>query len=100
MSTFAVRTKNLSVTFGEFKAVNQISFEVSTGEIFGFLGANGAGKTTTIRVLCGLLTPTSGLAEICGIQLRPDSVSDTNVQIKQSGLYVSEVHTLRRSDRG
>jgi ABC-2 type transport system ATP-binding protein len=55
-----VSVSNLRVIFGNFYAVRDVSFSVRNGEIFGFLGANGAGKTTTIRVLCGLLTPTSG----------------------------------------
>ncbi|MEI6805248.1 MAG: ABC transporter ATP-binding protein [Myxococcaceae bacterium] len=58
--SYAVDVKDLTVQFGDFFAVNHVSFQVAKGEIFGFLGANGAGKTTTIRVLCGLLTPTSG----------------------------------------
>ncbi|HTC19608.1 MAG TPA: ATP-binding cassette domain-containing protein, partial [bacterium] len=57
---YSVEVKNLTVKFGAFTAVDNISFAVNQGEIFGFLGANGAGKTTTIRVLCGLLIPTSG----------------------------------------
>lgn len=60
----AVNIDNLSVKFGDFLAVDHISFQVKKGEIFGFLGANGAGKTTTIRVLCGLLTPTSGTVSV------------------------------------
>lgn len=63
----AVQVRNLTVKFGEFKAVNDISFEVGTGEIFGFLGANGAGKTTTIRVLCGLLKPTEGFVRVAEV---------------------------------
>src|SRR5271169_2479937 len=55
MNDLAVEVSNLSVRFGDFVAVDRISFSVRRGEIFGFLGANGAGKTTTIRVLCGLL---------------------------------------------
>jgi ABC-2 type transport system ATP-binding protein len=58
--------ENLCRNFRDFIAVDDISFEVKKGEIFGFLGANGAGKTTTIRMLCGLLKPTSGHAEIMG----------------------------------
>lgn len=65
-SSCAVKVENLSVQFGDFFAVNNISFEVKKGEIFGFLGANGAGKTTTIRILCGLLTPTSGEVTVPG----------------------------------
>ena len=60
MSKYAVDVKGLTVQFGDFKAVDDVSFKVDRGEIFGFLGANGAGKTTTIRVLCGLLEPTAG----------------------------------------
>lgn len=63
----AVNVSELTVKFGDFTAVNNISFAVKKGEIFGFLGANGAGKTTTIRVLCGLLIPTAGKVEISGI---------------------------------
>ena len=61
-----VEVQNLTVKFGDFIAVNDVSFSVGAGEIFGFLGANGAGKTTTIRVLCGLLRPTSGNVKIAG----------------------------------
>ena len=69
----AVVVNNLSRYFGSFKAVDTISFEVKTGEIFGFLGANGAGKTTTIRILCGLLMPTSGTAVVSGYDVATDS---------------------------
>lgn len=64
-----MKVKNLTVQFGAFKAVDQISFQVQSGEIFGFLGANGAGKTTTIRVLCGLLNPTGGEVLVSGHDL-------------------------------
>lgn len=62
----SVEVSGLTVKFGDFTAVDNISFSVNKGEIFGFLGANGAGKTTTIRVLCGLLIPTSGNVKIAG----------------------------------
>lgn len=62
--------ENLTKAFGRFKAVNQISFEVEKGEIFGFLGANGAGKTTAMRMLCGLSIPTSGKAFVAGYDIR------------------------------
>jgi ABC-2 type transport system ATP-binding protein len=65
----AVEVENLSRRFGAFKAVDNISFSVKKGEIFGFLGANGAGKTTTIRMLCGLLLPTSGSARVSGFDV-------------------------------
>lgn len=64
-----VDVKQLSRFFGDFAAVDRISFQVGKGEIFGFLGANGAGKTTTIRMLCGLLMPTSGIAKILDYDL-------------------------------
>src|SRR5206468_9563486 len=61
-----IKADKLTKRFGDFTAVDQISFEVNRGEIFGFLGANGAGKTTTMRMLCGLVHPTSGGASIDG----------------------------------
>jgi len=68
----AVRVDDLTKRFGSFVAVDRVSFRVEPGEIFGFLGSNGAGKTTTIRVLCGLLPPTSGAAEVLGIDVAKD----------------------------
>ena len=72
----SVSAKNLQKKFGDFTAVNSISFEVEKGEVYGFLGANGAGKTTTIRMLCGLLEPTLGDALVAGysIKTQPDEV--------------------------
>jgi ABC-2 type transport system ATP-binding protein len=77
---FSIEVQNLSKKFGKFTAVDSISFNVKKGEIFGFLGANGAGKTTTIRMLCGILAPTSGDAIVGGfgimkklIKLKPGS---------------------------
>ncbi|MGX5820640.1 ABC transporter ATP-binding protein [Chitinophaga lutea] len=69
MSDKAIQTRNLTRRFGNFVAVNAISFEVDKGEIFGFLGANGAGKTTAMRMLCGLLKPTSGEAKVAGYDI-------------------------------
>ncbi|EKD27948.1 MAG: hypothetical protein ACD_79C00488G0004 [uncultured bacterium] len=66
---FSVEVKNLSKNFGNFTAVDNISFEVSKGEIFGFLGANGAGKTTTIRMLTGLLKPSNGTGHVAGFDI-------------------------------
>lgn len=65
----AIVVKSLSKHFGNFKAVDNISFTVKRGEIFGFLGANGAGKTTAIRMLCGLLSPSSGKANVAGFDI-------------------------------
>jgi ABC-2 type transport system ATP-binding protein len=68
----AIRVEHLSRRFGEFVAVDDLSFEVQQGEVFGFLGANGAGKSTTIRMLCGLLKPTSGSALVGGVDVGRD----------------------------
>jgi len=65
-SNIAVSVSGLTKSFGDFTAVNNISFRVKEGEIFGFLGPNGSGKTTTIRMLCGLLPPTSGTGMVAG----------------------------------
>lgn len=64
-----VVVENLTKCFGRFCAVDRVSFSVQPGEIFGFLGPNGAGKSTTIRILCGLLTPTSGRARVGGFDV-------------------------------
>ena len=88
-SNFAVEVKDLSAQFGSFFAVNHISFTVNRGEIFGFLGANGAGKTTTIRVLCGLLIPTTGTVFVAGTNLH-----DGEMAIKSKVGYMSQKFTL------
>ncbi len=76
MST--VIAHNLTKKFGSFTATDAISFEVERGEIFGFLGANGAGKTTAIRMLCGLLRPNSGEAQVAGYDVyrQPDKIKE------------------------
>jgi ABC-2 type transport system ATP-binding protein len=68
----AVELRELSKRFGPFQAVDRVSLVVDAGEIFGFLGANGAGKSTTLRMLCGLLKPTSGSASVLGIDVGRD----------------------------
>jgi ABC-2 type transport system ATP-binding protein len=68
----AIEVRSLTRKFGAFVAVNNVSFDVRAGEIFGFLGSNGAGKSTTIRMLCGLLRPTSGTALVGGIDVNRD----------------------------
>lgn len=65
----SIEVKNLTKKFGNFTAVDSISFEVKKGEIFGFLGANGAGKTTAIKMLCGILKATSGEASVAGFDI-------------------------------
>lgn len=89
--SLAVEVKNLVVQFGDFKAVNNITFDVPQGEIFGFLGANGAGKTTTIRVLCGLLIPTQGEVMVAGIPGNDPQQVDT---LKSKVGYMSQKFTL------
>ena len=68
----SVWARDLVKKFGDFVAVDHVTLEVERGEIFGFLGPNGAGKSTTIRILCGLITPTSGLALVNGIDVAKD----------------------------
>lgn len=73
---YSIEVHNLTKKFGSFTAVDDISFKVKKGEVFGFLGANGAGKSTTIRMLCGILEPTSGDAIVGGYSIvkEPDNV--------------------------
>lgn len=66
---YAVETAKLTRSFGDFVAVNQVNLKISPGSIYGFLGPNGSGKSTTIRMLCGILTPTSGNGRILGLDL-------------------------------
>ncbi|HMK47779.1 MAG TPA: ATP-binding cassette domain-containing protein [Methanocella sp.] len=73
MADYAIEVRNLTKKFGDFTAVDNITFNVNDGEIFGFLGPNGAGKSTTIRILCTLARPTSGSAKIAGFDLLKDS---------------------------
>jgi ABC-2 type transport system ATP-binding protein len=89
MNSKAIVCKDLSKNFGDFKAVDQISFEVEQGEIFGFLGANGAGKTTAMRMLCGLSFPTSGKATVAGFD-----VYRQREKIKASIGYMSQKFSL------
>ncbi len=84
-----ITTDKLTKRFGQFIAANQLSFEVTKGEIFGFLGANGAGKTTAMRMLCGLSTPSSGKATVAGF----DVYTQTE-KIKQHIGYMSQKFSL------
>jgi len=84
-----ITANELTKKFGDFTAVDKISFEVNKGEIFGFLGANGAGKTTAMRMLCGLSLPTSGSATVAGYD-----VYRQNELIKKSIGYMSQKFSL------
>jgi ABC-2 type transport system ATP-binding protein len=88
----AISVRDLTRRFGGFTAVDRISFDVRQGEIFGFLGANGAGKSTTIRMLCGLLKPTSGSAMVGGIDVSRDPE-----QVKRRIGYMSQKFSLYES---
>lgn len=85
----AIEVKHLTRRFGGFVAVDDVSFEVARGEIFGFLGSNGAGKSTTIRMLCGLLRPSSGTALVGGIDVASDPEG-----VKQRIGYMSQRFSL------
>ena len=84
-----ITVKDLKKRFGSFTAVDSISFEVSRGEIFGFLGANGAGKTTAMRMLCGLSYPTSGSGTVAGFDVMKEGE-----QIKRHIGYMSQRFSL------
>lgn len=86
---FSIEVNQLTKKFGDFISVNEISFKVNEGEIFGFLGANGAGKSTTIKMLCGLLEPTSGEASVGGYNIR----TETDLVKKNIG-YMSQRFSL------
>lgn len=85
----AIEVEGLTKKFGNFAAVDSISFNVGRGEIFGFLGANGAGKSTAMRMLCGLLEPTSGRAKVAGFD-----VYGQREQIKKNIGYMSQKFSL------
>jgi ABC-2 type transport system ATP-binding protein len=89
MPEYAVQVDGLERRFGEFVAVDHVSFAVAPGEIFGFLGPNGAGKSTTIRILCGLLAPSGGAGHVGGYDIRRQQE-----QIKQHIGYMSQRFSL------
>ncbi|KXH84987.1 ABC transporter ATP-binding protein [Chryseobacterium kwangjuense] len=89
MENKAIICKDLTKQFGNFKAVDKVTFDVDQGEIFGFLGANGAGKTTAMRILCGLSYPTSGEASVAGF-----NVYKQQEQIKKNIGYMSQKFSL------
>lgn len=89
MHEVVIKTDKLTKRFGDFIATNAVTFEVHKGEIFGFLGANGAGKTTAMRMLCGLLAPSSGKATVAGFDVYTQSEN-----IKQNIGYMSQKFSL------
>jgi ABC-2 type transport system ATP-binding protein len=84
-----ISSENLTKKFGSFTAVDQITFEVERGEIFGFLGANGAGKTTAMKMFCGLLKPTDGIGHVAGFNIYKDAE-----KIKKRIGYMSQKFSL------
>src|SRR5512132_4374056 len=85
-----LRTEKLTKRFGALVAVDGLDLEVREGEVFGFLGPNGAGKTTTLRLLCALIAPTSGTAEVGGYRLGRDDAkirAAVGILTEQPGLY-------------
>ena len=89
MNESVIYTENLTKKFGTFTAVDNISFSVEKGEIFGFLGANGAGKTTAMRMLCGLSHPTSGKGFVAGYNIEKESE-----KVKKNIGYMSQKFSL------
>ncbi|MDD6209487.1 MAG: ABC transporter ATP-binding protein [Bacteroidales bacterium] len=89
MENPVIHVEKLTKRFGSFTAVDNISFDVGKGEIFGFLGANGAGKTTAMRMLCGLSKPTGGTGTVAGFDINKESE-----QIKQNIGYMSQKFSL------
>src|SRR5204863_3351353 len=87
----AIDVRGLTRRFGRFVAVDNVTFDVARGEIFGFLGSNGAGKSTTIRMLCGLLKPTSGAAIVGGVDVSRDPE-----EVKRRIGYMSQRFSLYR----
>ena len=86
---YAVTVENLEKRYGDFQAVNKVSFQVKRGEIFGFLGPNGAGKSTTMRMLCGIIVPTAGKANVLGYD-----VFEEAEKIKAQIGYMSQKFSL------
>jgi ABC-2 type transport system ATP-binding protein len=83
--TPVITADHLTIRFGDFTAVSDVSFEINKGELFGFLGPNGSGKTTIIKALCGLITPTEGTGTILGMDIRKDAAA-----IKRHVGYMSQ----------
>lgn len=89
MNEWAVTVDSLTKRFGDFTAVDRVTFSVKRGEVFGFLGPNGAGKSTTIRMLCGIIEPTSGTGTVAGLDIRTQTE-----QIREHIGYMSQKFSL------
>lgn len=110
---YAIEARGLSKHFGDLKAVSELDLDVPKGEIYGFLGPNGSGKSTTIRMLCGLLTPTTGSAEVLGTRipgkaksLKPKIGYMTqkfslfgDLTVQENLKFIAEIYSYPRSDR-
>jgi ribosome-dependent ATPase len=94
-SDIAIEAHDLTLRFGDFTAVNKVSFAIGRGEIFGFLGSNGCGKTTTMKVLTGLMPATEGSAKLLG---NPVNAKDLATR-KRVGFHVPELFAVRRVER-
>ena len=88
-TSYAIEAQNLTMQFGDFIAVNNVNLKIKQGEIFGFLGSNGCGKTTTMKMLTGLLSPTSGSAKLFG-----EEVKDNSLQMKEKVGYMTQAFSL------
>ena len=88
-TSYAIEAQNLTMQFGDFIAVNNVNLKIKQGEIFGFLGSNGCGKTTTMKMLTGLLSPTSGSAKLFG-----EEVKDNSLQTKEKVGYMTQSFSL------
>ena len=91
MSRIVVETKELTRKFGDFTAVDHITMSIEEGSVYGFLGPNGSGKSTTIRMLCGLLAPTSGEGLVLGMNL-----ANEGQKLKHDVGYMSQKFSLYR----
>mgnify|MGYP006160561963 CR=1 FL=1 len=112
-SQTAITADRLTRKFGSLVAVDEVDLRIPTGSIYGFLGPNGSGKSTTIRMLCGLLTPTSGEASVLGLNVRRESEAlkqkigymtqrfslYEDLTVKENLQFVSEIYTVARSKR-
>ena len=96
MPGIAISADHLTKRFGKFTAVDEVSFEIPYGAIFGFLGANGAGKSTTIRMLCGILGPTSGNGQVGGfdVQTQPEQIKTVIGYVSQRFSLYSDLNVV------